>query len=261
MQLNGKIEMTFVKNIFQVTGKKLSIIQYLCLIYSMFFIFNNGVEIQQLFLIIAGYFLFGGIGFSMMLHRYFTHRSFEFRSKLLYYIFEFISIISLRGSVIGWVYVHRKHHRNTDTEHDPHSPRYNKWKVFFPSYMKYDTGFNKFIVKDLLNGRQIFINNFYFLIILVWSLILIGIDTELFLYLYLIPISILHVILMFFIYFGHSDEKNDIMVNDNLFFGILLFGEGWHKNHHNDPQEHRFVSDKMNIDIIDWLIRLVKIND
>lgn len=250
--------MSALKKIFQVTGIKLSLVQYFCVLLSGISIFTFDIDISALFLIAVGYFLYGGIGFSMMLHRYYTHRSFEFKSKIIYYIFEFVSIISLRGSILGWAYVHRKHHKNTDTKDDPHSPFHKKWKVLFPSFMKYDKNFNKFLVKDLLNDRQIFINNFYFLIIILWSLFLIIIDYHLFLYFYVIPVSLLHIILMAFIYFGHSNEQKEEMIKDNIFFGIFLFGEGWHVNHHENPQNHRFVSNKFNIDIIDVLIKMIK---
>jgi stearoyl-CoA desaturase (Delta-9 desaturase) len=54
-------------------------------------------------------------------HRYLTHRSFK-TSRPLRAIFAVLGSAAIEGPVISWVADHRKHHRFSDREGDPHSP-------------------------------------------------------------------------------------------------------------------------------------------
>lgn len=243
-------------NIFKATATKISILQTLFLLISIITVFYLPIHISDALLIIVGYILYGGIGFSMMLHRYYSHRSFEFRYQWLKYIFDFIAIIANRGSIVGWVYTHRSHHKHADTDEDPHSPFYKRWKVFFPHLMKYNHKFNKFIVKDLLTSDHKFINDYYFLILFFNSLLMISISIEFWLFFYIIPVSLLHIILLCFIYFGHDRDYKHI--NNNIFFGYMLFGEGWHDTHHRDTGNWDFRKDVNTIEIISNLISYIK---
>lgn len=245
--------------VFKATSFKIAVLQNLLLLTGVISIFYFPIDVYDMLLMILGYIIYGGIGFSMMLHRYHTHRSFEFKNDRLRKIFDFIAVTSNRGSIVGWVYTHRSHHQKADTKDDPHSPFFNKWKVFFPHIMRYDKKFNKFVVKDLLTVYHKKIDDYYFLILLINSLIMISIGLEFWLFFYVIPISLLHVMLLCFIYFGHDryEVHDDLSVNDNWFFGYLLFGEGWHSRHHSNPRDWNF-DDGNNREIISLIIRYLK---
>ena len=62
-----------------------------------------------------------GLGITVGFHRYFTHRSFK-TSRPLRAIFAVLGSAAIEGPVISWVADHRKHHRFSDREGDPHSP-------------------------------------------------------------------------------------------------------------------------------------------
>jgi stearoyl-CoA desaturase (Delta-9 desaturase) len=62
-----------------------------------------------------------GLGITVGFHRYFTHRSFK-TSRSLRAIFAVLGSAAIEGPVISWVADHRKHHRFSDREGDPHSP-------------------------------------------------------------------------------------------------------------------------------------------
>jgi stearoyl-CoA desaturase (Delta-9 desaturase) len=62
-----------------------------------------------------------GLGITVGFHRYFTHRSFK-TSRSLRVIFAVLGSAAIEGPVISWVADHRKHHRFSDREGDPHSP-------------------------------------------------------------------------------------------------------------------------------------------
>ena len=62
-----------------------------------------------------------GLGVTVGFHRYFTHRSFK-TSRPMRAILAVLGSAAIEGPVISWVADHRKHHRFSDREGDPHSP-------------------------------------------------------------------------------------------------------------------------------------------
>jgi stearoyl-CoA desaturase (delta-9 desaturase) len=66
-------------------------------------------------------YLASGFGITAGYHRLFTHNSFQ-TSPQIRRIFAILGSSAIQGPVIAWVADHRKHHRYTDEEGDPHSP-------------------------------------------------------------------------------------------------------------------------------------------
>ena len=62
-----------------------------------------------------------GLGITVGFHRYLTHRSFK-TSRPLRAILAVLGSAAIEGPAISWVADHRKHHRFSDREGDPHSP-------------------------------------------------------------------------------------------------------------------------------------------
>ena len=62
-----------------------------------------------------------GLGVTVGFHRHLTHRSFA-TSRPLRAILAVLGSAAIEGPVISWVADHRKHHRFSDREGDPHSP-------------------------------------------------------------------------------------------------------------------------------------------
>ena len=60
-------------------------------------------------------------GVTVGFHRYFTHHGFV-ANRPLKIALAVAGSMSLQGSMIGWVADHRRHHRFSDREGDPHSP-------------------------------------------------------------------------------------------------------------------------------------------
>jgi len=61
------------------------------------------------------------LGVTVGFHRHLTHRSFA-TSRPLRAILAVLGSAAIEGPVISWVADHRKHHRFSDKEGDPHSP-------------------------------------------------------------------------------------------------------------------------------------------
>jgi stearoyl-CoA desaturase (Delta-9 desaturase) len=79
-----------------------------------------GLGWHDVVLAIAFYYI-AGLGISVGLHRYFTHGSFKavrgFKIAL-----AVAGSLAIEGPVTTWVADHRRHHKYSDKEGDPHSP-------------------------------------------------------------------------------------------------------------------------------------------
>jgi stearoyl-CoA desaturase (delta-9 desaturase) len=64
-----------------------------------------------------------GLGLSMGYHRLLTHRGFE-TSNAFRYLLATLGTLNFQGGPVSWVGTHRIHHRDSDTENDPHSPKH-----------------------------------------------------------------------------------------------------------------------------------------
>lgn len=67
--------------------------------------------------------LCGGIGICLCYHRLLTHRSFKC-PKWFEYLITLIATTNWQGGPIEWVGTHRIHHRHSDHDEDPHSPKH-----------------------------------------------------------------------------------------------------------------------------------------
>jgi fatty-acid desaturase len=69
----------------------------------------------------AGIYVFGVLGINLGFHRLLTHRSFSC-PLWLEHLLGLLGTCSLQFSPAHWVAVHRRHHHHADDEMDPHSP-------------------------------------------------------------------------------------------------------------------------------------------
>ena len=87
---------------------------------AVWFGWGGVVHWQDLVVLAVSYQLFG-FGVTVGFHRLLTHRSFK-TSRALRALFAVLGSAAVEGPVIEWVATHRKHHRFSDAEGDPHSP-------------------------------------------------------------------------------------------------------------------------------------------
>jgi stearoyl-CoA desaturase (delta-9 desaturase) len=72
-------------------------------------------------IVFAILYLATGFGVTIGFHRYFTHRSFK-TTRPMRALLAILGSAAIEGPLIAWVADHRKHHRFSDREGDPHSP-------------------------------------------------------------------------------------------------------------------------------------------
>ena len=165
--------------------------------------------------IYISYIILATIGATFGLHRYWSHKQGKRRVW-----FEWLSLFcALPLGVykpLGWIGIHRLHHKYSDTILDPHCPDHKGLKVLFSDFS--DSKVPLSLVRDIIvNPRIQFFQRYgkYF----IWFFILF---TPYFILLGYAGIGILN-------YFGHSKGT---AVN-KLYINILAPFEGNHKDHHS----------------------------
>ncbi|HUC25007.1 MAG TPA: fatty acid desaturase, partial [Streptosporangiaceae bacterium] len=79
-----------------------------------------GLGWHDVILAVAFYYI-SGLGIAMGFHRYFTHSSFKAKTGLRIAL-AIAGSLAVEGPVINWVADHRRHHKYSDRDGDPHSP-------------------------------------------------------------------------------------------------------------------------------------------
>lgn len=213
---------------------------------------------------------------TFFLHRYAAHKAFTMSPawERFFFIFTYITQGSSYLSPRAYGIMHRVHHAYTDTEQDPHSPTYDKnlvammWRTKntysgilygtipveerftknVPDWRKFDLWCNDWPSRLLWIGVYIL---FYVIFApSLWWFLLIPIHAVM---------GPLHgVIINWFAHkYGHVNFETD-NTSKNLFkVDWLMFGEGYHNNHHKFPSKTNFATNKGEFDPCYPIIKLL----
>ncbi len=206
------------------------------------------------------YFLTGCLGVSVTFHRYLAHKSWK-PPQWWIYIGSLIGTWGIVGSPVAWANNHVAHHRYVDTEKDPHSPSFMPWwKVQWLAMFTSMTSF-RFATSNL-NKFQIFLHKNYFYLhtaILITLLIVIGLHLTM--VWYLVPAAILwnaaSMINTINHKFGYRNFESRDSSTNHLLTGYLMWGEGWHNNHHQAPGNSNFSVKPHEFDLSHRIIKLL----
>jgi stearoyl-CoA desaturase (delta-9 desaturase) len=247
-----------MNNPFQLTYSTSVFNRYLLLVSFIIFLFIGNSE--QWLIAIVGY-LFKGLLTTAVIHRGLSHKAFKM-PKWIEYPLATISLAGTSASVIGWVAMHREHHRYTDTEKDPHSP------VHMPGYnvqfMVFKQPVNSFYAADLLKIKFYRkLHQYHWLLTIIPILILFLIDPLAPLYAWLVPnffqvqagTTVNHIN---HLKFGYRNFDTKDQSYNNWITAFLCFGEGWHNNHHNNPKNPNFGVKWWEFDLGYQFIRLIR---
>ena len=64
---------------------------------SVVYLYLYGITTNQIFIVLLVWFLMNPLGVAIVLHRYWSHRSFEFRNNILKYLCTLPSLVSGTG--------------------------------------------------------------------------------------------------------------------------------------------------------------------
>lgn len=214
--------------------------------------------------------LFGSIGICLGYHRLLTHRSFQV-PKWLEYIITTIGALALQGGPTFWVANHRLHHAYTeDVDKDPYSARRGFWwshmlwlcyknKQFFDyeNYKKFAPDLERDPYYRWLNHNFLLLQIPFGLLLYVmggWSFVFYG--------LFLRAVVLWHSTWLINSA-SHMRGYRNFEVEDgsrNLWWAaILTYGEGWHNNHHAQPNVAPAGRKWWEIDPTWWAIQTLQV--
>jgi stearoyl-CoA desaturase (delta-9 desaturase) len=205
------------------------------------------------------FYVVSGMGITVGYHRYFTHASFK-ASKPLRIALAIAGSLAIEGPVITWVSDHRRHHKYSDKEGDPHSPwRFGtstralaKGLLFAHVGWLFDpnkTSQEKFS-PDLLADSAIRKTDDFFVVWVLVSMLgpaLVGglwgmsfhAALTAFFWASLVRVCLLHHVTWSINSVCHVFGKEDFTARDKsrnvAWLAVLSFGESWHNLHHADP--------------------------
>ena len=237
-------------------------IPFLAVLAAPLFLWGWGFHWADLGLLV-GMYLLTALGITVGFHRLFVHRSFD---TFMWgkFIWAILGSMAIQGPLFQWVGMHRRHHQFSDTPQDPHSPQHGGPGVLgllrgiYHSHIGWLFAPNppeiSRYVKDLAASPALRVANSCFilwvvlgllipallggLISLSWSGALTGLIWG-----GLVRIFLVHHVtwsvnsachLWGFRLYRSEDESRD-----NIVFGILALGEGWHNTHHAFPTSAR----------------------
>lgn len=237
----------------------MQVISFLFTIYTLLYL-NS--DITMWLLSLFGYFVITCLGISVTFHRLLTHRSYKLY-KPLEYIFSFFGNLGCTGSSIGWVFVHRMHHKYADKIGDPHSPVIDGPIGAFKG--DYSSEFDRWIVKDVISNRiHRTMHKYYIPLILLVPLLLFLLDPLYMIHLFWIPVFLNSFMSRMSNWVDHEpkfgtrpNSYNKDQSHNVWWWAWLTFGEGWHYNHHSDPKNYAIGRNWYQFDLGKNIIQLL----
>ncbi|WP_131795403.1 acyl-CoA desaturase [Fluoribacter gormanii] len=218
------------------------------------------------------------LGITVGFHRLLTHHSFKAK-RWVKIVFACFGCMAYEGPPFFWIAAHRRHHKYTDTEFDPHTPILTKKGGLYGFYhahmgwMTHHTIENwRYYLGDLLRDRDLlFINKHYGLIALGGIIIPGIINGLLYMNWYsfwegIIVCGFVRICFQQHVTWSinsicHIWGRKDFITQDNSknnwLLAILAYGEGWHNGHHAFPSSAKHGIKKWQIDISYILIFLL----
>jgi stearoyl-CoA desaturase (Delta-9 desaturase) len=258
----------------------LIVLPLLGLVAAPFFLWGWGFSWTDIGLLI-GMYLLTALGITVGFHRLFVHRSFETYTWVKF-VFAVLGSMAVQGSLFKWVAYHRKHHQHSDTPDDPHTPHHTgrgvlgviagAWHAHIGWFFQADPPDLDEYVKDLKKSRSLRVANALWPVWVVLGFALpaligglvkgswLGVWTG------LIWGGLVRVFLVHHVtwsvnsachLWGWRPYKSEDESRNNIVFGILALGEGWHNAHHAFPTSARHGLSWWQIDVSYYLIRVM----
>jgi stearoyl-CoA desaturase (Delta-9 desaturase) len=238
------------------------VVPFLGLVAAIYFLWGRGFSWLQLGLFL-GMYCVSILGVTIGFHRLFTHRSFQ-TFRPIQFILAIAGSMAVEGPLVKWVANHRRHHQMSDRDGDPHSPYEfgtgilgmlkGLWHAHAGWLFCADQPGLARYVPDLLTDRALMITSRLFglwvalgllipaligwLVTGSWMGALFGFIWGGLLRVFLVHHVTFSINSICHIWGGRPFRSHDHSAN-NLVFGILGMGEGWHNNHHAFPTSAR----------------------
>ena len=219
------------------------------------------------------------LGITVGFHRLFTHRSFE-TNGVVKFALAVLGSMAVQGPLFKWVGLHRRHHQHSDTPDDVHSPHHGGggvrgflqgfWHAHIGWAFKADPPDLVRYTPDLRKSRALRVANALFPAWVALGLVLPGVLGGLIsgtwrgVWTGLLWGGLVRVFLVHHVtwsinsachLWGMRPYKSGDRSRDNMVFGVLALGEGWHNTHHAFPTSVRHGLRWWQPDASYWVIR------
>jgi fatty-acid desaturase len=216
------------------------------------------------------YLLTGLFGITLGYHRLLTHRSFK-TTRAVERFLGTCGVLAMQRGPLEWVAHHRMHHAHVDTPKDPHNAR----QGFFWAHV----GWMCFEREDLIDmaklkkfARDIVADPYLNWLTPLWVHCLYQGALAALLFLIGGPAWVVWGIFvrLFVVYhitwfvnsathlWGYRNYDTDDLSTNNWWVGLLAFGEGWHNNHHAEPDVAPAGRSAREFDLTWQVIRLMR---
>ena len=207
----------------------------------------------------------GGIGVCLGFHRMLTHRSFQ-TFKPIEYIITTCGALSVQGSPIYWVGTHRMHHRDSDTDADPHSPKHGfdwahmMWCVTSDPLGREPRDLAMDMQRDPVHR---WLDRYYWVPQVGLGAILYAIGGMPWFIWGVCVRTVFSYHATWFVNsaghtWGYRNFDTREFSTNNWWVAVLAFGEGWHNNHHAFSRSARHGLRWFEIDMTWYTIRLME---
>jgi stearoyl-CoA desaturase (Delta-9 desaturase) len=209
-------------------------------------------------------------GTQIILHRYFSHRSFQINGWL-HDIFCLLSILPGQGSPIAWTAAHRHHHKHSDSTFDNHSPTESYFLAAGGWLLK---GYRwivevkklKTVPVDLLRDKKlVLLDQHYYNIWFFLVLTALVINFKFAIFFIIAPVG-WNLLLSALVTLGchvkapynyRNFDTND-NTHNNLFLQLIVLGDALHNNHHRFPNEYTSKIKNNEFDVAGEIITLIR---
>ncbi|MFH8773164.1 acyl-CoA desaturase [Streptomyces sp. NPDC017958] len=237
-------------------------VPFLALLAAVPLAWRHGLSPTDLVLAVVFY-LVSGLGITVGFHRHFTHGSFKARRPLRIAL-ALAGSLAVQGPLLTWVADHRKHHRFSDRDGDPHSPwRYGRSPRALAKGMLYahlgwlfetEHAAPRTYAPDLVRDRTLMLISRRFGLVVLASVALPAVlgavltrswqgALSAFFWAGLVRICLVHHVTWSINSICHATGSRPFRSRDRSgnvwWLAPLSFGESWHNLHHADPTSAR----------------------
>lgn len=257
----GELDPSILINSFmRLTSTNLFYLQIIVHILTLYWVFNY-FNLINLFFVFGVYFFTGCLGMSVTYHRLLTHKSFK-TNKVIEFLGTLLATLGLTGSSISWTAAHRQHHRNADKQNDPHSPTILGYFKAQWGSMFSPININKSPI--ISSSMHRFFHRYYLHINLIYAILLFVLGgLYALLTFYIVPACILWNAgslintICHTKWLGYRRYEVPDKSTNNPILGLLMWGEGWHNNHHRFQNRPNIGEKWYEIDIGYYIIKLI----
>jgi fatty-acid desaturase len=238
-------------------------------------------NLDALYVAMGGYLITGCLGVSMSFHRQLSHKSFRCIKPIEYFL-AYCGALAFEGDPVEWVKNHRWHHLHSDKPADRHSPRDGLWHShmgwLFDEVLTNNRKDQEGNRKDSLSPPWFFKESpeFYTwlretymwhqlgqaLFFLAWGLItnhgisflIWGFVIRILVTMHMTWLvnSVVHI-------WGSRPFESGDNSRNNPLVALLVFGDGWHNNHHAFEYSAAHGLEWWQVDLSYCLIRLMEV--